>query len=232
MFGYRLNAVDLQQRVIWHAECLEPAGQGLAFGGQDQEADDGQPHTRILADRRWQAIHHQLRDNHALQPLHTKVWQARNEAKDILARCRLVFFRGRPAAEETALLETEVFPRLLKLRGTQLDLASELRRLNLDAYENAQAEQATERLLGARRQVPDIGTSIDADDLKALHKAQIELELAAEFAGCRAVAASHALRYPTYRRQPAADGRSGNRLRPPIEVLRFFNHRCIWQFER
>ena len=46
--AYRLNAVDLNQRVIWGGECgrtpmgeVRENGQGLAFGGQDQDTDDG-----------------------------------------------------------------------------------------------------------------------------------------------------------------------------------------------
>ena len=36
---YRLNAVDLKQRIIWGAESRFPDGSGLFFGGQDQDAD-------------------------------------------------------------------------------------------------------------------------------------------------------------------------------------------------
>ena len=32
---YRLESVDLKQRVIWGATCRLPDGRGLAFGGQD-----------------------------------------------------------------------------------------------------------------------------------------------------------------------------------------------------
>ena len=38
--SYRLSSVDLKPRVIWGAECRQPAGEGVAFGGQDQQAED------------------------------------------------------------------------------------------------------------------------------------------------------------------------------------------------
>ena len=51
---YRLSSVDLKQRVIWGSELRFRDGSGLAFGGQDQDADDGRPHTRVLVDGQWQ----------------------------------------------------------------------------------------------------------------------------------------------------------------------------------
>src|SRR4051812_24025646 len=48
--GHRLPATDLRQRVIWGSSCDGPGGTGLSFGGQDQRADDGRPHTRVRAE--------------------------------------------------------------------------------------------------------------------------------------------------------------------------------------
>lgn len=45
---YRLPGTDLKQRIIWDAKCLEPEGSGLAFGGQDQQGNDGGAGTRIF----------------------------------------------------------------------------------------------------------------------------------------------------------------------------------------
>jgi len=47
---YRLESVDLKQRNLWSAECREPAGSGLAFGGQDQQADPLTPRHRPTPD--------------------------------------------------------------------------------------------------------------------------------------------------------------------------------------
>ena len=68
---YRLNSVDLGQRVIWGAECRQLKGGGLAFGGQDQDADDGRPHTRLLMfGGHWKDIHRDLRAENPSQKLH------------------------------------------------------------------------------------------------------------------------------------------------------------------
>ena len=36
---------NLRQPIIWGAECINPDGLGLAFGGHEQAAADGRPHT-------------------------------------------------------------------------------------------------------------------------------------------------------------------------------------------
>ena len=51
--SYRLPSTDLKERVIWGSNAEGPGGTGLAFGGEDQRADDGQAHTRILVKEKW-----------------------------------------------------------------------------------------------------------------------------------------------------------------------------------
>jgi hypothetical protein len=58
--------VDLKQVVIWGSTCKQPEGEGLAFGGQDQRASDGRPHTRILRDGDWIRIDEELRKRNPL----------------------------------------------------------------------------------------------------------------------------------------------------------------------
>ena len=48
--SYRLSSTDLKQRVIWGATLEVLDGPTLAFGGQDQQSDDGNPHTRVKVD--------------------------------------------------------------------------------------------------------------------------------------------------------------------------------------
>ena len=50
---HKLASTDMKQRVIWGSTCEVPDGPSLAFGGQDQQADDGNPHTRIKVDGQW-----------------------------------------------------------------------------------------------------------------------------------------------------------------------------------
>jgi len=40
---YRLPPADLKARILWGSVCEGPDGTALAFGGQDQEAEDGRP---------------------------------------------------------------------------------------------------------------------------------------------------------------------------------------------
>ena len=70
---YRLPDVDIKQRVIWGATCDGGGGGAVAFGGQDQQSEDGRPHTRIRLDGRWRAIHEQLRTANPLQKLHDRL---------------------------------------------------------------------------------------------------------------------------------------------------------------
>jgi len=78
---YRLKDTDLKQRVIWGAVCERPDGTGLAFGGQDQQADDGRPHTRIKVNGRWTCIRDDLRAATPLQKFGERAWSARDLLK-------------------------------------------------------------------------------------------------------------------------------------------------------
>lgn len=53
---YRLPGTDLKQRIIWDAQCKEPEGSGLAFGGQDQQGTDGRAGTRLFVNGRWELL--------------------------------------------------------------------------------------------------------------------------------------------------------------------------------
>ena len=85
---YRLPDTDLKQRVIWGAVCEGPDGTGLAFGGQDQQADDGRPHTRIKVNGRWTCIRDDLRAATPLQGFGERAWSARDLLKRSAASAR------------------------------------------------------------------------------------------------------------------------------------------------
>ena len=57
---YRLPSVSIKQPVIWGSTCEVPDGPSLAFGGEDQQADDGNPHTRVKVDGQWTSIYGEL----------------------------------------------------------------------------------------------------------------------------------------------------------------------------
>jgi hypothetical protein len=209
---YRLDSVDLAQTVIWGAEVREPAGGGLTFGGQDQDADDGCPHTRVLIAGQWQAIHAELRAKNPLQPLHARLWQARNETKDTLARARHVYFKGLPADEETAVVKRDVAPRLSQLTTTLDKLIADLptNAKDADEYATTQVRFAKQHLESAKSLTPAIISAVSVDALKSLHAAQIHLELAAE--ACDAEPPPRALDCGKARRQVQTDD-------PPSQAL-------------
>jgi hypothetical protein len=132
--SYRLTGTDLKQRVIWGAQCRAPAGAGMAFGGQDQDAQDGRPHTRILVDGQWQAIDQPLRTGNPLQPFHDRAWKLRCDVKNVRARTRFVYFKGLPASEEAQLLEREVIPAQHKVLREMATLMQELKGFSGEQY--------------------------------------------------------------------------------------------------
>jgi hypothetical protein len=178
---YRLNAVDLKQRVIWGAECVLPDGQGLAFGGQDQDAIDGRPHTRVLKDGEWVAIHRELRAKNPLQRLQGQTWALRQSARNVLALARFIFFQGLSESDERARVKRDVDPRLRKLEEQFADLRTALREGQPAADQQAQFAQRQMQLVPVPKPVDG---KLSADFLQSLHHMQIRLELAAEALDC------------------------------------------------
>lgn len=177
---YRLTSVDLKQRVIWGAECLQPDGQGLAFGGQDQDADDGRPHTRVLKGGEWHSIHLALRQNNPLQKLHDRAWSLRRAAQTLLARARHVYFQGLTETDQISRLNRDVTPGLSQLTTDLQELDSALSQETAGKYEQEQAGFARQRLQQAIKNWPALQDGISVQSLQVLHQVQIQLELAAE----------------------------------------------------
>lgn len=90
--AHRLPSTDLKERVIWGTVCED--GPGLSFGGQDQAAPDGTPHTRIKVDGQWKAIHEDLRAKNPKQKDCDERRAQRDAVKAELARVRRDFFEG------------------------------------------------------------------------------------------------------------------------------------------
>ncbi|MDP6526460.1 MAG: hypothetical protein QGI24_05435, partial [Kiritimatiellia bacterium] len=176
---YRLSSVDLKERVIWGAESRQPAGKGLAFGGQDQDADDGRPHTRLLEGDAWRAIHEDLRAKNPLQRFQRQAWKLRSDVKNACARLRYIYFQGLSPVEEATVLRTEG-PRRERAGEALSSLVSELEKTSGGEYEQRQIRFALDHLQAAKAQIPPALESISADTIKALSGAQVHLELAAE----------------------------------------------------
>jgi len=175
-----LSAVDLKQRVIWRAECRPSGDLGLAFGGQDQDADDGRPHTRLLIDGEWKAIHEELRARSSLRSHYERAWALRAEAKRTLAAARAIYFKGLGEADEARRLGRDVIPRLSRLAREFLALETVLPTVSGDEYERGQALVAARHLKIGREQLPAFREGTDASELQSFHRAQIQVELAAE----------------------------------------------------
>lgn len=183
---YRLESVDLKASpVIWGAECVisqdgEPR-RGLMFGGQDQTADDGRPHTRLIDGEKIEAIHERLREQNPLQPLHEQVWKLRTEAKNLRALARNVYFQGLTDKQEATRVSREITPRLASVAA---DIELAIRECPLkaeDDYHTAQGRFAAGHLALARNALtPDNLAHVSPQTIQRLHRAQVHLELAAE----------------------------------------------------
>ena len=177
---FRLQSVPLKQQVLWGAELREPDGHGLAFGGQDQKSDDGSPHTRVLVDGQWQAIHEKLREQNPLQAFHTTAVELRTATKNDLARARHLFFEGRPIAEQATTIRDEIMPRIAASMEQIKALAAKLPAEDADKYIAGQSQFAIAHLEKAASTLPQFDERITADGLRLWLEAQQQLELAAE----------------------------------------------------
>jgi hypothetical protein len=106
--SHKIPSVDLKQRVIWGSVCELPDGSGLAFGGQDQHADDSNPHTRVKEAGEWKAIHEELRAANPGQRSSDKLRARALEMKALASRMRALHFRGLGPSEEVERLRLEL----------------------------------------------------------------------------------------------------------------------------
>ncbi len=84
---YRLPSTDLKQQVIWGSTVGD-----LSFGGQDQKAEDGNPHTRFKGER---------------LTFPAPDYSRAREAKNAAAKARHLFFEGKGSADEVRRLSAE-----------------------------------------------------------------------------------------------------------------------------
>jgi hypothetical protein len=163
--AYRLPSTDLKQRIIWGSTCEVPGGPSLAFGGQDQQGDDGNPHTRIKVDGEWMSITEELRKKNAFQKIHDRCRTAADLQKEIAARTRSAFLQGRGGDT-----------------SAERDVVGTIDALLLEWPDDAPApsRRAKEELQTVRAQAVDVNGEVTPLMLKAMSILQVELELAAE----------------------------------------------------
>jgi len=183
--SYRLPAVDLKQRVIWGATCASPDGLELSFGGQDQNADDGRPHTRLKVDGQWKAIHQELRARNPLQKFYEDCWALRKLQRETAAHSRLFYFKGLPKTDEIKQIDNIVSSQK-RMNQENARLIARLKDMgeNLKGDEAEQARYALAHLQSARKRAEDFTASLPQGltvaAIKGMTEVQIDVEKAAE----------------------------------------------------
>ncbi|MFO8012408.1 MAG: kelch repeat-containing protein [Phycisphaerae bacterium] len=186
---YRLPSVDLKSRVIWGAECRRPDGSGLAFGGQDQEADDGRPHTRILENGEWVSIADDLRAANPLRRWHAQTRSLAERQAMALASARATYLDGLGRPPQGG-------PLLAMLAEDQRTMLAELQGLADGLHESAETHRARvgfpvvaalgrlhQAEVRMREVAEDLARSISPDGLAMMLEAQVALEQAADAVG-------------------------------------------------
>jgi hypothetical protein len=167
--------------ILWGWTCEPADGSGLTFGGVHQTADDGIAHTQIKEGGAWKLIVDELRKTNPLQKRCEQVRALRNACKDALARARHIYFEGKPAADQAKGLKDEVDPAVEKCAKDLAALVAELKGLSgLGEYEAGQVKAALKHLEAAAGLIKPFGAQVTPEQMAAMRKGQIELEIAAE----------------------------------------------------
>jgi len=177
---YRLESVNIKQRIIWGAQCLYPQGRGLAFGGQDQQAEDGRPRTRVLVNGQWKTIGAELRKNNPLQERYEQTWQVRDQVRGLLSSARSHYLKGH--ADDTSFIAENVTPQLTRIKRRLVLLMQTVKFTGQQHGDHGetQSEFVSNHLDQSAKLVNSPGQRIEPHWLGNLHRAQIHLELAAE----------------------------------------------------
>jgi hypothetical protein len=131
--AYRLPDVDINQRVVWGSQLVLPDGTGLAFGGQDQDAADGRPHTRVLEDGKCVAIYDKLARNEEVEALSKSISLLTNNLKANSINLRRAYFRGESTRNglTNAILQAQEKVELTLKRFDSVTVADSYDRLQL-----------------------------------------------------------------------------------------------------
>lgn len=183
---YRLPDVDITQTVIWGATCQLPEGSGLSFGGQDQKADDGRPHTRVKRKGRWVAIHNELRAANPLQPVYEATVAIRDLHRGATARARFLNFEGLTDDEQMRRSREEVAHALQRVAEGLGEVLEDLAKAVIarDEYVAGHARRAADHLEAVRREVSllarALGNGITPATIRQMAAVALRMERAAE----------------------------------------------------
>ena len=180
---------NLRQPIIWGAECMRLNGfgiTGLAFGGCEQAADDGRPHTRVKKDGKWEAAAAELHKTNPLQEACPRIRGIRNGIKNAAAMARHIHFEGASPDEQAKQVAVRLEPLLAKIGKDAKALGEWLGprfygmtttyHVQMGKLAAARVAQAVTAL--AATAALDKGASPKA--IEALWNAQVALEKAAE----------------------------------------------------
>jgi hypothetical protein len=171
---YRLPDVDIKSQVIWGSTCDGPGGKGLAFGGQDQQSDDGRPHTRIKSNGQWRAIHRELRAANAFQKLHDHIAHAGYLQKRMTASMRSVYFKDLQVGSTLPAEQKRVIEKIASV------IAVLKAKRDLAPYEVQQGALALRRLISAQKAIAKKLTEVTPATIRSMARIAIDLEQAAE----------------------------------------------------
>jgi hypothetical protein len=185
--SYRLPPTDLHQRVIWGSTCEVPDGPSLAFGGQDQQAEDGNPHTRIKVDGQWVSIDEELRKQNPVDYGARMAVLLIEQVRRMLVECRRGHFEGwfPPEAQQAVKGYAGANEDIARLRiwieeGIKL---AEKEFADLKGDDLARAKhvlEVTRKVLGMLQDYHDF---FIPGDVRRLEELRIHCERIAEFAG-------------------------------------------------
>src|SRR5579862_2454789 len=104
---YRLSYIEIKSRVLWGSTCEAPDGTALSFGGEDQQSEDGQSHTRLRVNGEWIDLKGEIEKQNAYQSLHEEISVLRFYQKNELALLRHDYLEGLPPADLAKIAKQE-----------------------------------------------------------------------------------------------------------------------------
>jgi hypothetical protein len=176
----------LKEQVIWGSTCEGPNGTAIAFGGQDQRANDGRQHTRIRVNDKWQAIHEDLRSKNPLQKYGDRCKELAKQQKETGSAARFLYLEGLPAEEEAKRIKHKVLPRQEQVNRDLAALCSDLKKASahLKGYEADQSSLVLKTLEPVKERAESLSKRLDGrlvpETIEDTSAVQIALEIAAE----------------------------------------------------
>ncbi len=146
--------LDIGDRVLWGSVARGRGGEILAFGGQDQDSDDGRPYTCLKRNGVWRSLREDLDGRDPASGPRKTILGLVKASQGLAARYRHAYLQDIGARECAALRE-----RTAVLTRDAETLAGRLSEFSVpgDAYWNRQGAVALERFRDGLRAIDKIG---------------------------------------------------------------------------